>query len=225
MLPSLKEQLAVLNIDYDIYVTAGVGDGTRYVRMFCEFHPSGDYCFVSCGGSGTANEVAAGIVATKSTYPMAIMKFSNPNNLLKFFPERNFWSVKDMINGTPVQIDAIKCNDNYAINTLSIGFGAKWGPLNRLKVFVDGKKIGGWLTFSCRISNGTALGGLNDGFMDVCAFKFKYTGKCVRGKHVLISSGEDLSYVSLDGELDVATEFRIDVIEKAVTLILPAEKK
>lgn len=280
ILSCLKEQLSELDLDYEIYVTTGIGDGTLFVRMYCEFHSEKDCCFVACGGSGTANEVASALLASGSSCPMAIMQFGTTNDLLKCFPGRNFKSVKEMLKGKPVAVDAIKCNENYALNTVNIGFDSKvayeaninieegrrnpygkgvlrallLGRFNRLKICVDGRKVSSFLTLSCVIGNGQYCGGmfhctpkarLDDGLLDVCILRsllfvgfllvmplykrgehhdkrwFDHIGKYIQGRHVTISSGKRLSYVSFDGELDVGTEFNIDVLEKAVTLILP----
>ena len=61
ILEDLNRQIQEVGVglDYEIYRTRGVGDGTRFVRIYCDLHPAAKVCFVACGGSGTMNEVAS----------------------------------------------------------------------------------------------------------------------------------------------------------------------
>lgn len=283
ILPDLRAQLSTLDLDYVIYVTRRVGDGSLYVRMYCEFYPDEDCCFVACGGSGTANEVASALIARNSRKPMAILACGTSNDFVKCFPGRSFTSVQAILEGSPKVMDAIKCNDSYAINTLNLGFDADvvyeanlnieeridhpyergvvsalfHGRFHRFRVEVDGRKISRLLTMSCTIGNGQYCGGIfrctpdarpDDGLLSVClvhsmtltsfllllpSFRkgthprnplFRIHGRYCSGRHITVSSGDSLSYVSLDGELDVGTRFDIEVLEKAFTLILPPLK-
>ena len=67
------------------YKTIGVGDGTRFVRSYCEFHQKEEVCFVTCGGSGTANEVGAGLIGYEHK-SMAILAYGTTNDLTKYYP-------------------------------------------------------------------------------------------------------------------------------------------
>lgn len=185
ILPDLQRQMQECSLTAEVYQTKGVGDGTRYVRTYCEFHQDEKVCFVACGGSGTANEVASGIIGQKNK-SLAILAYGTTNDLLKIYPSRDFRSLKDIVfSGEDVSIDAIRCNDDYSINVINIGFdayvayeanlflesGVKAGYLfglvkaaftrryNRLTIFADGKKITRWLTLLCAVANGKYTGG------------------------------------------------------------------
>lgn len=185
ILPDLKAQLAGREVSYSIYVTTGLGDATRYVRLYCEFHPGEEVCFVACGGSGTVNEVVSGIVGAGPEKSFAILAYGTTNDFIKCWPGRCFTSLQDLLEGEEKQVDLIRCNDDYSLNVTNIGFDAmvayranvnieegRRNPYgrsvlasmlgsryNRLKIWADGEKISGCLTMLCTVSNGRVCGG------------------------------------------------------------------
>lgn len=169
-----------------LYKTIGIGDGTRFVRSYCEFHQKDEVCFVACGGSGTANEVGAGVIGYERK-SMAILAYGTTNDLAKYYPGRDHRSLEDIVrNGEVVEIDAIKCNDDYSLNVINIGFdaivareanlfleaGDKNGytrgllkslltsRYNNFKMVVDGERITKGLSLLCTVSNGQYCGGM-----------------------------------------------------------------
>lgn len=168
------------------YCTIGVGDGTRYVRSYCEFHQNEEVCFVACGGSGTFNEVASGVMGYKKK-SVAILAYGTTNDFTKYYPGRNHKSLRDIVeNGETVQIDAIRCNDDYAFNVINIGFDSRaayetnlyleagvrngyqrgllkallTGRFNNFRITVDGERITKGLTLLCFVANAQYCGGM-----------------------------------------------------------------
>lgn len=185
ILDAVKHQIPSVNIDYEIYCTQGSGDATRFARLYCEFHQTDQVCFVACGGSGTANEVASGIIGY-SNKSLAILAYGLTNDFTKNFPGRDFKSLKDIVDGEDRQIDVIKCNDDYCINVANIGFDARAAyeineiqtrggryPIargilrsllfyryNALKIVADGETVSTFRTLLCNIGNGKYCGGI-----------------------------------------------------------------
>lgn len=276
---SLEPQIAELGLESKFYVTTGVGDGTRFVRLYCDFHTDEEVCFVACGGSGTVNEVANGIIGHESK-SMAIIPFGTTNDFIKYYPDRDFKDLRAMVEGETVQIDAIRCNDDYAINVLNFGFDSMvayeanmlieegvndpYGKavtrsllghrFNSFRVEADGERISRGFTLLCTVANARWCGGqfltapeavVDDGLMDVClihamslaSFLF-IIPKYRRGDHLKNEfcrtrmkfrkvrhfelSSRSLVRVSLDGEISASTHFDVDIVEKAVSLRLPA---
>jgi len=180
----VRNQLQSVDIDYEIYVTTGNGDGTRFVRIYCDLHEKAEVCFVACGGSGTINEVASGIVGFKNK-SMAILALSGTTDFCKYYPELDFTDLKKIVGGHEVRIDIIKANDFYALNMCNIGYDAavaiegnrfaekgvsrpyergilkcmftNW--INYVKVVVDGTPINKKVLLMCPLANGHYTGG------------------------------------------------------------------
>lgn len=276
-LESVKERYSEI-FRIETYVTAGVGDATRFVHVYCDLHPLDEVCFVACGGNGMINEVASGLVGYKNK-SLAVLAYGKCNDFVKYYPDYNFKNVEGVFKGRPTDIDILKVNDNYSINVCNFGFDSvvcstandfmdvsRVNPyrlgivralltarFNRVDVLVDGEKIGGRRMLLCTLSNGRYVGGeffcspyalIDDGQIEVVyirpmsLFSFvkmlpyytsgsfiqnrRFARKIIyrRAKHVEINS-ERLIDLCLDGELLPGKHFKVDVIHKAVRLILP----
>lgn len=171
-------------LDYEIYRTTGVGDGTRFVRIYCDLHPRVECCFVACGGSGTVNEVASGLVGFSKKY-LGILAYGVTNDFNKCYPDRDFHSLRKLIAGNPRPVDIIRVNDSYALNVINIGFEAvvasrvyelaeagkayavKRGMLyavlhgrrDRIRIVADGERMNRRKLFLCTLSNGRWVAG------------------------------------------------------------------
>ena len=181
----VERQLAQCSLeDYTMYVTTGVGDGTRHVRIWCDLHRDEPACFVACGASGMANEVASGIIGSPNKC-MAIWAFGGTCDFTKYYPDRDFTSLKKLLAGEKKAIDVIRANDSYAINMACVGFSAsvaaeanhyieegknnpyRRGVLaalftsrrNNIRVTADGKRLNRRHIFMADIANGHYSGG------------------------------------------------------------------
>lgn len=181
----LKKQLSGLDFHYTLYQTTGVGDATRYTRIYCDLHHAEEVCFVACGGSGITNEVASGIVGATNK-SMAVLAYGATNDLLKSLPARDFRDLSKMLKGEIIKLDIIKVNDNYAINVCDFGIdsivaleanyltesGKKYpyergvirallgARFNRIKVVADGEPLNRKRLLSCSLANGQYVGGI-----------------------------------------------------------------
>ena len=201
----LFEQLKLYPHSYDIYTTLGEGDATRYVRVYCDLHPYEEVCFVACGGDGIINEVASGIVGFQDKQMAILFIGGSTADFLECYPGRDFRDVKAMLTGTTQANDIIKVNDSYSINVCDFGFDSTVAShandlisrgveahkafrrgvakalllsrFNRIKVVVDGERIGYGLMLLCTLANGVQVGGEfrcapyaknDDGLIEVC---------------------------------------------------------
>ncbi len=183
-LEELRNEIEQRGDSITTYLTTGEGDATREVRLYSDLHPNEEVCFVACGGDGTVNEVASGIVGFKKK-SMAILVFHSNCDFIKYYPGRCFTSVREIIDGEDIQIDIIKINDSYAINYCGIGFdavvastanslaaegkknvfrkgiirGILTGRFTKARIIADGEKIGRRRLLLCTLANGRYCGG------------------------------------------------------------------
>lgn len=120
----VRRQLEGTDIDHEFYTTTGEGDATRFVNIYSDLNPKKEVCFVSCCGQGTVNEIISGVVNRPNKY-LAILALGGSNDLTKCYPERDFTDISKLLEGECHKVDAIRINDNYAINVISVGLDAK----------------------------------------------------------------------------------------------------
>lgn len=96
IIPDLDRQIKETELPHEIFVTGGPGEGTRYVSLYCDFHPKDEVCFVACGGSGTANEVISGVSSCKNkdNKYVAFMAYGGTNDFTKCYPDLDFLNLK-----------------------------------------------------------------------------------------------------------------------------------
>ena len=117
----LREKLARLGAENELYVTKGPGDATAFIRQYAQEHPGEELCFVACGGDGTINEVFNGAVglenACVSCYPCG-----SGNDFVKVFGPEKFLDLENIVNGRVMEIDLLKVGDRYSNNIVNFGF-------------------------------------------------------------------------------------------------------
>lgn len=181
----IKKAAEKLKAEYRIRFTKAPYDAIDIAREECSV---GDEVRVyACGGDGTANEVANGLVGFENAQ-MGIVPCGTGNDFLKNFGEYNdFLDIEAQMSGEAKSIDAIKINDRICINSCSVGIDAsvaanvhrfKKIPLvsgsigytlslvycfftkisNYMNIDVDGKKTSGKYLLSL-IANGKVYGG------------------------------------------------------------------
>ncbi len=169
---------------YELYRTVCHLDATRFVKDFCKKNPAEDVCFVACGGDGTINEVASGLIGEQNKF-LAVMPYGTGNDFVKYYKDRDFLDIDKLLQAQPSAIDIVKVNDRYSINVCNVGFesavcskanaissrGGKNAYLkglllsvlgnryNAIDVTVDGKKITRRRMLLCTLANCRYVGG------------------------------------------------------------------
>lgn len=108
--------------DIDIYITKCEKDATRFVDETCK-NISDEKCFIACGGDGTINEVVTGAYGYDNTF-VSVFPAGSGNDFVKCFAKGSFSDIKNILNGTAMDIDLIKANDRLCVNVANFGFDA-----------------------------------------------------------------------------------------------------
>ncbi len=122
LLSSITYACEEMEADYEIYHTATVGDGTRFVRAACEKYADLPKRFYACGGDGTLYEVLNGAVGYELT-EIAVIPMGTGNDFIKTFTNPEYFrDVKRQMLGKAERIDLLKYRDRYSINVINLGF-------------------------------------------------------------------------------------------------------
>lgn len=112
-------------LDYRIHVSAAPGDCRTAARAAAQ--TGEEYRIYACGGDGTLNEVVSGVAG----YPNAAVtayQGGSGNDFIKIFDEPDaFKDLERLLDCKEVDLDLIKCNDDYCLNICSVGLDARIG--------------------------------------------------------------------------------------------------
>lgn len=122
LVEKITEVCEKLGERYLIHFTEANGEATVYAKKFCEENPEEDIRFYSCGGDGTLNEVANGVIGCEKAQ-LAAIPAGTGNDFIKCFSDtENFADIERQLNAKPSKIDVIKFGAKYCMNLLNIGF-------------------------------------------------------------------------------------------------------
>ena len=109
--------------DYVVYITKSAGDGQRYAK---EIASAGEPVrLYACGGDGTLYEIANGAFGYRNA-EIAVVPLGSGNDFIRLFgTQEQFADLQAQIDGTAIELDAIRCGDRIALNQCSMGFDAE----------------------------------------------------------------------------------------------------
>lgn len=185
---SIRDTLAAYDgkLEYEIYVTSGEKDATAFVKS--RVAEGGELRFYACGGDGTVNEVASGLVGAENA-SLAVYPVGSGNDFIKYYGTRDdFLDLDGLIEGEEEAIDVIRVGDRYSVNVCNFGFdttvartmiavkhkkiiGGKRAYVtgvvtavikamkNKCEVYADGEKLNEEKLLLCTVANGKYVGG------------------------------------------------------------------
>lgn len=117
-------------LDYEIYFTSGPKDATQYVKNYLS-NNKGEVRFYSCGGDGTLNEIANGMIGYDNAQ-LACYPIGSGNDFIKYFGKvEDFLDFQSLINGEVVVTDILKFNEQCVVNIFNVGLDANVVVLQR----------------------------------------------------------------------------------------------
>lgn len=117
----IKSSCAKRQLDYHIYYTTCVKDATEYVRSMIAISTERQR-FICVGGDGTINEIVNSAPCNPNIEFGVIPGGSGNDFARNFTNHKLFGDIDAQIDGAPESLDLIRCNDQYCVNVLNIGF-------------------------------------------------------------------------------------------------------
>ena len=122
---TISRVCAQQGLDYKIAVSQCPGDCNRITREAAQ--SAQELRVYACGGDGTLNEVAAG-AAGFSNVAVTVFAGGSGNDFIKIFDEPDaFRDLTRLLDCREVEMDLIRCNDDYSLNICSVGLDARIG--------------------------------------------------------------------------------------------------
>ena len=113
----LKRQLS-----YRIYYTTKPRDSINYIQNILREYPDERHRFICAGGEGTINEIAKSAPGNDMV-EFGVIPSGSGNDFVRNFTNRKaFQDIDAQIDGEAHSYDLIKCNDDYCVNMVNIGF-------------------------------------------------------------------------------------------------------
>ncbi len=123
--PQVKAELDRRGLDYDLYFTNEPLEAIDVAQMVIE---AGFTHIVAMGGDGTINEVANGILNSKSSYPLGVIPAGSGNDFVRMtgIPADPMRAIDTLVSGEERTIDlGYIVGDRYFVNGLGIGIDAQ----------------------------------------------------------------------------------------------------
>ncbi|MBR2465766.1 MAG: diacylglycerol kinase family lipid kinase [Clostridia bacterium] len=118
---TIKSACRKRRLDYHIYYTTCPGDATEYVRSMVNSFKDRQR-FICVGGDGTINEIVNSAPCNPRV-EFGVIPRGSGNDFVKNFGDIDkFYDINAQLDGTPVSLDLIKCNEHYCANMINIGF-------------------------------------------------------------------------------------------------------
>lgn len=109
-------------LSYHIYYTTYRKNAITYVRSMINEYPDERQRFICVGGDGTINEIANSAPSNPNIEFGVIPNGSGNDFVRNFKHRRRFSDIANQIDGEVHSFDLIKCNDDYCVNMVNIGF-------------------------------------------------------------------------------------------------------
>ena len=128
-------------VDYVLHTTERIGEATEFVKKQCKSIAE-KVRFYACGGDGTINETASGMVGYENA-ELAVIPMGTGNDFARNFSNNErFFDIEAQLDGSCEKIDLLRYNDRYAVNMVNIGFDCevvKQVAKNRRRVPIPAK--------------------------------------------------------------------------------------
>lgn len=121
---AVRKLAAEKGFEYKIYMSERPKHSEEIVRKVMEEYPDETVRFYACGGDGTLNEVAQGVVNYDNAQ-ITNLPYGTGNDFIRIFKEDGEFSLENLIDGEVMDIDYIETNKGVSVNITTIGLDAR----------------------------------------------------------------------------------------------------
>ena len=120
--------------DCEIHLSSGIEDTVSYIRKRSADEPNETVCFIACGGDGTVNSVANGVLQTNNA-AMSVLPLGSGNDYVKAYGGKDrFLDIDALLSAEPHSVDVIRVNDRFCVNAFHFGLdSAVANTMNQVK--------------------------------------------------------------------------------------------
>lgn len=105
----------------EIHTSAGVEDTVSFIRSRCAEERGETVCFIACGGDGTVNSVANGVLQADNA-AMSVLPLGSGNDYVKAFGgKESFQDIDALLSAKAHPVDVIRVNDRFCVNAFHFG--------------------------------------------------------------------------------------------------------
>ena len=128
------QNLVMGRVGCEIRNTGSKAEAIHIIHEVCKMSPDEEFCFIACGGDGTVNTVANGVIDVENA-SMSILPLGSGNDYVKAYGgKENFLNIDALLTARPHPVDVIRVNDHYCINAFHFGLdSAVANTMNQVK--------------------------------------------------------------------------------------------
>lgn len=121
---AVKSLAAQKGFEYKVCISERPKHAEEIVHKIMKEYPDETVRFYACGGDGTLNEVAQGVVhydnAQLTNFP-----YGTGNDFIRIFSKDGEFSLENLIDGEVMDIDYIETSEGVSVNITTIGLDAR----------------------------------------------------------------------------------------------------
>ena len=121
---AVKTLAAKKDFEYKVWVTDRPKHAVEIVHKVMAQNPDETVRFYACGGDGTLNEVAQGVVNYENAQ-ITNLPYGTGNDFVRIFKEDGEFSIENLVDGEVMDIDYIETNEGISLNITTIGLDAR----------------------------------------------------------------------------------------------------